>query len=160
MLRVWVGTTGPVIRGRAGRTPLPRCPRLTIRFPYAAPFDFFLCYLVGTALRAVRSPTMVRTQRRARRAAPYLWTAVKNEPRTKNSIALTLPLPTCQLVNGPASYPFWPTEPLSLRASSVPLVPVSPCQHVPSRKRVSPCHLAHVSPRDLWSRSGRLTYRS
>ena len=29
----------------------------------------------------------------------------------------------------------------------VPLVPVSPCQHVPSRKRVSPCHRAHVSPR-------------
>jgi len=28
----WVGMTGLVIRGRAGRTPLP-----IIRFPYAAP---------------------------------------------------------------------------------------------------------------------------
>ena len=27
-----------------------------------------------------------------------------------------------------------------------PLVPVSPCQHVPSRKRVPTCHLAHVPP--------------
>ena len=60
---------------------------------------------------------------------------------------------TCQL-SGPPLLPFefcffWPTEPLSLRASSVPLVPVSPCQHVPSRKRVSPCHRAHVSPARL-----------
>jgi len=32
--------TGPVIRGRAGRTPLPLMhPQPIIRFPYAAPFE-------------------------------------------------------------------------------------------------------------------------
>jgi hypothetical protein len=34
--------TGPVIHGRAGRTPLPLCSELTIRSPYAAPFEFCL----------------------------------------------------------------------------------------------------------------------
>ena len=38
--------------------------------------------------------------------------------------------------------------------SCVPLVNVSTCQHAHSRKRLSPCHLAHMSPRDLWSRRG------
>ena len=35
-----VGMTGPVIRGRAGRTPLPLMhPQPTFRSPYAAPFE-------------------------------------------------------------------------------------------------------------------------
>ena len=34
-----VGMTGPVILGRAGRTPLPHAPQPIIRFPYAAPFE-------------------------------------------------------------------------------------------------------------------------
>ena len=29
----------------------------------------------------------------------------------------------------------------------LPLVPMSPCPHAPSRERVSPCHLAHLPPR-------------
>jgi hypothetical protein len=34
----------------------------------------------------------------------------------------------------------------SLDPSASLLVNVSPCQHAPSRKRVSPCHRAHVPP--------------
>jgi hypothetical protein len=34
--------TGPVIHGRAGRTPLPLYSELTIRSPYAAPFESYL----------------------------------------------------------------------------------------------------------------------
>ena len=38
-LRPLVGMTGPVIRGRAGRTPLPLVFQLIIRSPYGAPFE-------------------------------------------------------------------------------------------------------------------------
>ncbi len=39
-LRLLVGMTGPVIRGRAGRTPLPLMDsQPIIRSPYAAPFE-------------------------------------------------------------------------------------------------------------------------
>jgi len=40
VLRALVGMTGPVIRGRAGRTPLPLMhPPPLNRFPYAAPCE-------------------------------------------------------------------------------------------------------------------------
>ena len=54
-----------------------------------------------------------------------------------------VPMPPCQHV------------PSRLRRA---LVNVSTCQPVPSRKRLSPCHLAHVPPRDLWSRSGKFWF--
>ena len=87
-------------------------PKLTIRFPYGAPFD---CW-ISLFHRASEPPGLL--------CVPHV------------------PLSPC------------PHVPSRLRRA---LVNVSTCQPVPSRKRVcpmSPCPLAHMSPRDLWSRSG------
>ena len=56
----------------------------------------------------------------------------------------------------PGQPSLWAPGPLACIAAS--LVNVSTCQHVPSRKRVSPCPRAHMSPRDLWSRSGKFLF--
>ena len=99
-------------------------------------------------------------------AKPHLHLCTVSLPPHAPALTRCIPcqrvnLTTGQLVIRLAN---WPTGPLVNRSTSVwrrlrrALVNVSTCQPVPSRKRLSPCHLAHMSPRDLWSRSGKFWF--
>ena len=89
---------------------------------------------------------------------PEAMHSLKGKPETGMDAAGIYPKLTIRF---PYAAPFERWISLFHRASEppglscVPLVNVSTCQHAPlaqARVSMSPCHRAHMSPRDLWSR--------
>ena len=68
-----------------------------------------------------------------------------------HKVGMTGPVILGRTARPPLTLSLWASRPLvsppALVSSPQPLVHVSPCQHAPSRKRVSPCPRAHVPPK-------------